>query len=159
MELLNFPNPLLFQVTVEVTSFDESLAQTLDQMYDVMKYKSGIGLAANQVGLTSRMFVMEGPNGRMNVVNPVIVSRSVLSISIREGCLSAPGTFVIVPDRSQWVKLEYSNEKGEKCSAVLKDIYAICVQHELEHLDGKSFLSHRSIPKNIRKPLLKKWKH
>lgn len=157
MELLRFPNSLLFEVMPEVTVFGEELQILLDAMYDTMKSRNGLGLAANQVGLSFRMFVMEGPGGRINAVNPFFISKSVKPANTREGCLSAPGDFVVVPSRAEWVQMQYQNEKGEKTLVTLKGLHAVCAQHELEHLDGKSFLSNKSIPKYTRKSLEKRW--
>lgn len=141
----------------EVTVFGEELQILLDAMYELMKSRNGLGLAANQVGLSLRMFVIEGPNGRINVVNPTIVSKSIKPANQREGCLSAPGDFIVVPSRSEWVQMQYQDEKGEKKLVTLKGLHAVCAQHELEHLDGKSFLSNKSIPKYTRKALEKRW--
>lgn len=158
MNILLFPNPLLFEVMPEVTVFGEELKILLDSMYDLMKNSNGMGLAANQVGLSLRMFVMEGPNGRVNLVNPKIVVRSKFQANLREGCLSAPGDFVTVPSRAEWVDVGFQDEEGTYKRLVLKGIFAVCFQHELDHLNGKTFLSDKSIPRNIRKPLAKKWK-
>lgn len=100
---------------------------------------------------------MDGPTGRLDVVNPVIVAKSVKQANIREGCLSVPKEFVLVPSRMEWVRLQYSNMYGEVQTVVLKGIHAVCAQHEIDHLDGKIFLSDKSIPKYERKRLSKKW--
>lgn len=157
MELLRFPNPVLFEVMPEVTVFGEELSVLLGGMWDLMKYKNGLGLAANQVGLSLRMLVMQGPNGRLNMVNPVIVSKSVKPANLKEGCLSAPGDFVLVPSRVEWVQVKFQNEKGEQQVVVLKGLHAVCAQHEIDHLNGKFFLADKSIPKYVRKQLGKKW--
>lgn len=157
MDILKFPNPFLITATYQVTVFGDELKVLLDSMYEVMKEHNGIGLAANQVGLLHRMFVMEGPKGRINIVNPAIVSSSIQKINVREGCLSAPGTFVVIPTRASWVQLCYSDETGKSNIVTLKDVHAVCVQHEIDHLDGKIFMLDKSIPKHERKCLAKKW--
>jgi peptide deformylase len=126
-------------------------------MWETMEANNGIGLAANQIGLPLSMVVMKGPNGRINLVNPNIFGKSRLLANLKEGCLSAPGDFILVPDRVEWVQVNYQDEKGHEKMAVFKGLYSVCIQHELEHLDGKSFMENKSIPKNIRKGLQKKW--
>lgn len=157
MNIVTFPNPFLSTKTYEITVFGEELKTLLDSMYETMKANNGIGLAANQVGLLHRMFVMEGLNGRLNIVNPVIVNRSVKVANMKEGCLSAPGEFIVVPSRVEWIDIQSQNEKGESQRFILKGIRAVCALHEIDHLDGKIFMSDKSISKNERKRLAKKW--
>ena len=157
MEILKFPHPLLFEATVEVAVFGEELRVLLDSMWETMKASNGLGLAANQVSLPLRMFVMEGPQGRINIVNPRIVSRSAVAANLKEGCLSAPGEFIIIPDRSEWVQIECQDETGAKRTHVFRGLHSVCVQHEMEHLDGKGFILNKSLPKTDRKALAKKW--
>jgi peptide deformylase len=157
MTILKFPNPMLITATYEITVFGEELKVLLDAMYESMKAKNGLGLAANQVGLLHRMFVMEGPEGRINLVNPVIVWRSISAANLREGCLSAPGDFVIVPSRSREIHVKFQDEKGESHVKSLTGLHAVCVQHEIDHLNGQIFFANKSIPKSKRQPLMKKW--
>jgi peptide deformylase len=157
MEIVKFPNPILLEAMPLVTAFDEELHVLLDSMWETMKAKNGLGLAANQVGLRLRVFVMEGPHGRMDLVNPSIAFKSVMPANLREGCLSAPGDFVVVPERAEWVQLSFQDVRGAPHMAVLKGLYAVCAQHELEHLDGKTFMANKSLPKATRKMLAKKW--
>src|SRR5271154_689806 len=103
MNVLKFPNPFLTTATYPVTVFGDELKVLLDSMYETMKTNNGLGLAANQVGLLHRMFVMDGLEGRFNIVNPVIVNKSAKPANIKEGCLSAPGDFVVVPERAEWI--------------------------------------------------------
>jgi peptide deformylase len=157
MKILTFPDERLLTPCEEVVSFDTELLDTLDSMWKIMKESHGIGLAANQVGIKLDMFVMDTPNGRMNFINPYISATSVERANMKEGCLSAPRESLIVPGRSKWVQVVYENEKGEHKSVVLHGIYAVCAQHEIEHLDGKSFMEHKSLLKTTRKALAKKW--
>ena len=155
--ILKFPNPLLFEPAAPVYVFGEELRILLDLMWETMEANNGIGLAANQLGISLAMIVIKGPNGRLNMVNPAIYARSKLPANLKEGCLSAPGDFIIVPDRVEWVEVCYFDEKGVAKRAVLKGLYSVCLQHEIEHLEGKSFMENKSIPKQIRKGLQKKW--
>lgn len=158
MEILTFPNPLLFQTCEEVTVFGEELKVLLEGMFETMQAYRGIGLAANQVGLLHRMFTMEGVDGeKLFLVNPRILRKSQALANIKEGCLSAPGDFIIVPSRLSWVEVEFQDETGEKRVRVFKDLWAVCVQHELEHLNGIAYMENISISKPLRKSLAKKW--
>lgn len=158
MKILNYPHPALFTKCYEVTEFNASLKAILDQMWNVMEDSEGMGLSANQVGICERYFVMLGAyNVRNYIVNPVILSVSQLKANIPEGCLSAPGDFVVVPERSQTLVLKYQTETGVERTRVFEGIYAVCVQHEVEHLEGKSFLDSPGIDKKRRKQLVKKW--
>jgi peptide deformylase len=157
LEIAKFPHPSLFEETIPVTIFGEELKILLDSMWETMRKHRGIGLAANQCYLPFRIFVMEGPVGRINAVNPVITKKSLATVNIKEGCLSSPGDFIIIPSRSEWIQLQYQDETGETKFITLKGIHAVCAIHECEHLDGKSFMDNKSIPKNIRRALKKKW--
>ena len=159
MRILKFPDPELLRPCVPVNVFGPELLSLLDNMWDTMYAAYGMGLAANQVGLPWRMFVMEGPKDeRIYLVNPVIINQSKATVNLKEGCLSAPGEFIAIPTRASWVHVSYQNEKGEAKSAVFSGIWAVCVQHEIGHLDGESFLTNRSIPKKVRQELKNKWR-
>lgn len=160
MDIVKFPDPVLFEACHKVVpeEFGDHLTGLLESMYELMKLNRGVGLSANQVGLSHRMFVMEGPNDqKLFLINPFITARSALNYRFKEGCLSAPGEFVFVEDRSSWVQVTYQDEKGNVECRVFRDIHSVCVQHEIDHLDGKSFLESKSIPRSIRKGLAKKW--
>lgn len=158
MNILKFPSEELFKVCTEVTVFGPELKILLDSMWETMVVGNGIGLAANQVGLTFRMFTMLGPNDeKLYLVNPKIVSRSTVPANMREGCLSAPGEFLVLSERASWVKVEFQDETGEVKQRVFRDIHSVCVQHEIDHLDGKSHLQAESLHTAKRKELEKKW--
>lgn len=158
MEILKFPDPRLFDPTWPVTVFGDELKVLLDSMWDVMVANYGVGLAANQVGLTFSMFTMEGAEGeRLYIVNPRIKSKSSAPANLREGCLSAPGEFLTRPDRAVWVELEFQDELGVPQRRVFKGIAAVCVQHEIEHLNGEGFMQSKTILKQKRLQLAKKW--
>ena len=91
------------------------------------------------------------------MVNPYISVQSEASANIKEGCLSAPKEFIVVPGRAKWVQVKYQDEKGQYQSIILEGIHAVAAAHECDHLEGKSFLQHHSIPRTIRKQLSKKW--
>jgi len=158
VDVLKFPDPNLFIVCKEVSVFGAELKVLLTAMYSTMKDNRGIGLAANQVGLNLRMFVMEGPKEeKILLVNPKITKKSEAPANLKEGCLSAPGEFLILSDRASWVEVQFQNEKGEPQRRVFHGIHAVCAQHEIDHLNGKSHLQSKTIPKAKRKELAKKW--
>lgn len=159
MELLKFPHPSLFAKCKPVTVFGEELKTILDGMFDLMKSSRGIGLAANQVGLELRMFVMEAPNAeKVYFINPEILRKSKVPANLKEGCLSAPGEFLVLLERSEWVEVKFQDETGAEKTRVFHGIHSVCVQHEIGHLDGKAFLESISLPKKIRSGLASKWK-
>ena len=157
MKILQFPHPKLLKSCEEVTIFDEYLKEALDDMWRTMLAAGGQGLAANQVGILKDMVVMKGPEGRLNLVNPYISMKSEVPANLKEGCLSAFNEFLIVPGRAEWVQVKYQDENGDHKSILLKGIYAVCAQHELDHLDGKSFMEHPSLPAATRKALASRW--
>lgn len=158
MTILKFPDPSLFEICSEVSVFGPELKILLDSMHDTMIAANGMGLAANQVGLKFRMFTMLGPEDqKIHLVNPKIVKKSVLQANLKEGCLSAPGEMLTLDERAVWVKVKYQDETGAKHETVFKDIHSVCVQHEIDHLDGKSHLQAKSLGRAKRKELAKKW--
>lgn len=158
MQILKFPNEALFVKCTEVTVFGPELKILLDAMWETMVEGKGMGLAANQVGLTFRMFTMLGPDAeKIYLVNPKILSKSVISANLQEGCLSAPGELLTLEERASWVKVEYQDETGEKKERIFKGIHSVCIQHETDHLDGKSHLQSKSLKSAKRKELAKKW--
>ncbi len=158
MEILKYPDPSLLKKCDEVTVFGTELKTLLDGMWDAMLKRGGLGLAANQVGLHFRAFVMGGPDSeKLYIVNPKVVKKSEISANLKEGCLSAPGEFLVLSERSSWIQIDFQNEKGEMLRRVFQGLHAVCVQHEMDHLEGKSHLQSKSIPKALRKVLAKKW--
>lgn len=159
MEILKVPHPHLFKPCREVTVFGPELKTLLDAMWETMIAAKGIGLASNQVGLDYRMFTMLGPDDeKIYVVNPKIISKSEGSAGLREGCLSSPGEFLELAERSWWVHLLYQDEDGAIRSGKFSKIHAVCIQHEIDHLDGKSYLQSKSLSRARRRELAKKWR-
>lgn len=113
-------------------------------MCDFMLSSNGIGLAANQIGLTKRVFVMGSKNipgfpEPFALFNPKIIESSCDLILDQEGCLSYPGLFLMVK-RPDWVIAEYQNSRGDTIEAKFEGYLAKCFQHELDHLDGVCFV-------------------
>ena len=157
MEVLKFPHEFLFETTNEVIVFDQALAERLSIMHEAMERENGLGLAANQLGFTDRMFIMKGPDGIIDLINPIITWRSILPAKLKEGCLSAPGDFLVVPSRKSTVQVKFQDSYGQPRSSVFRDLYAVCAQHEIDHLNGNPFFADKSIPKAERRLWMKKW--
>jgi peptide deformylase len=123
---------------------DQSAAQLEKSMIDFMIEANGIGLAANQIGITKRVFVMGSHNipgfpMPFAVFNPRIVEASTEMVLDQEGCLSYPGLFLTVR-RPSWIVVEYQNSSGDIIDAKFEGYLAKCFQHELDHLDGICFV-------------------
>jgi peptide deformylase len=122
-------------------------------MFDTMYAAEGIGLAAPQVGRTERVFVMDVDDNPMTMINPEIIERDG-SERAEEGCLSIPEIFGDV-DRATRIVARATGLDGEQFEVELTDLAARCVQHELDHLDGKLFIDYMSLLK--RKYTNRKW--
>lgn len=158
MQIIEFPNPKLFEKSRPVTVFGPELKILLESMWETMIKARGVGLSANQVDLDLKMFVMEGPNKeKLFIVNPIITKKSLVSANIKEGCLSAPGEIILIRERADWVEMKFQDETGAPKRLLLEGIHSVCVQHEIDHLNGLSFLEYKSIPKKTRIELAKKW--
>ena len=135
-----YPAPILKEATIPVTEFDENLRAICTSMIATMEKSGGIGLAAPQVGIDKRMFVMnEAPYVLMN---PEIIDTEG-EISAEEGCLSLPGVYFNLK-RSEKITITYQDIEGWKHTLEVDDHRAKCVQHEIDHLDGKTMLDHLS---------------
>ena len=129
---------VLYKECKEVKSFDEKLAILLDDMYDTMKAADGVGLAAPQVGILKRCAVIDIGEGKIELVNPVVIKKSGSQIG-SEGCLSVPGVYGEV-ERPQKVTVEAFDRYGKKFTIDGEDLLARAFCHEIEHLSGKLFL-------------------
>jgi peptide deformylase len=150
--IVEFPHPVLKQRCEEVTSFGGELAELLDDMRDTMLEAEGLGLAANQVDVSLRAFTMlVPPEGEdevdadtefLELVNPKITGRRG-EIRFEEGCLSFPGISEAIL-RSAEVDVSFQDRSGAAQTRTFRDVAAVCVQHELDHLDGVTFLERLS---------------
>lgn len=133
-------DPVLAKKCRPVDKFDDKLAQLLDDMTDTLKKSGGVGLAAPQVGILRRAFIMilEEDGDVIEAVNPEIVKTSG-KVRDTEGCLSVPNRWGIVT-RPKTVVLRAFNRNGEQYELKLKDLGARCACHENDHLDGHLFL-------------------
>lgn len=124
---------------LEKNEIDDNLRNTLDDMLKTMKQAHGIGLAANQIGISKRFFVLQIEDKVKKIINPEIIEKSTELVEIEEGCLSIPGIYkpVIRPNK---IKVKYLNEEGNEVIEELEDIWARAFLHELDHLDGVLFV-------------------
>lgn len=158
LNILEFPDPRLRTRAEPVMTFDAALSQLIDDMFETMYAAPGIGLAASQVDVHRQLIVMDCSNDHSDplvFINPEILSRENVGV-MEEGCLSVPGIFDEV-ERAQRVRVRAKNRDGKTFECELDGIRAVCLQHEMDHLDGKLFVDYLSTLKRdrIRKKLEK----
>ena len=136
-QIRQYPDPVLRLEAQEVHDFDDDLAQLVERMKRLMQDARGVGLAANQVGVLRRVFVIQEDEDAepRALVNPVMVERSEETEPDDEGCLSMQGVVVGV-ERAVRVRIEARDEKGNPVQLELEELPARVAQHELDHLDG-----------------------
>lgn len=134
--------PILRQVTTPVTAVTDELRQLAADMFDTMRAADGVGLAAPQVGRSERLCVVEVGEVSVALFNPEIIARDG-KIKWEEGCLSIPEVFGWV-ERSAYVKVRALGLDGQPFEVEGTELLAVCLQHELDHLDGKLFIDHLS---------------
>ena len=147
-EILTVPNPVLKKVSAPVERVDDAMRALMDDMLETMYAAPGIGLAAIQVGEPVRIIVMdlarEGEDPQPQFfVNPEILWRSDETAIQEEGCLSVPEIYDEV-ERSERVKLRYLNYAGDVVEEDAEGLFAVCIQHEMDHLEGVLFIDHLS---------------
>ena len=149
-----YGDPILRQKAKKVEVIDDNLDEILEKMIETMYLGDGVGLAAPQVGLSLRMFVMDYGEGPIKVVNPEILHMTQETEVDEEGCLSLPDIFENV-ERARFVKVKYQNEKGEWVEKEFEGYPARIFQHEYDHLDGILFIDRISPAKRaLLKPKL-----
>ena len=165
-DVIIYPDKRLKSISKEVEAFDEKLHTLLDDMYETMVAKNGVGLAAIQVAVPLRALIINVPvetgedendqpkENTLEIINPVIKETSGSTL-YQEGCLSVPGFYEDI-ERFKSLKIEYFDRYGEPQTLEDDDFLAIAVQHEIDHLDGKVFVEKLSYIK--RKKFEKEWK-
>ena len=147
-DILVVPDPRLKQVSVAVDAVDDDLRALMDDMLETMYAAPGIGLAAIQVGVPKRVIVMDiarqdEPREPRYFVNPEILWASEETAPYEEGCLSVPEIYDEV-ERPARVKIRYQNYQGQQIEEDAEGLFAVCIQHEMDHLDGVLFIDHLS---------------
>lgn len=146
-EIRKYGDPILAKTAEPVTEFDDNLKRLVNDMFETMYAAPGVGLAAPQVGVSKRLFVMdcstkEGAQERVALINPEIISTEGRQVG-DEGCLSFPGIYFQV-ERAQRVVARAQNVKGEWFDIDTMDLPARCILHENDHLNGIVFINHLS---------------
>ena len=159
--ILEFPDPRLRTRAKPVTGFDAALGTLIDDLFETMYAAPGIGLAATQVDVHQRVLVIDissDRSGQLALVNPEILAREGEE-STEEGCLSVPGIFDEVK-RAAKIRVRAQDRTGAVFERDYDDIMAVCIQHEMDHLEGKLFVDYLSDLKRerIRKKLDKERK-
>ena len=146
--ILTVPDPVLKQVSKRIDAVTDETRVLMDDMLETMYAAPGIGLAAIQVGVPQRVIVMDlakegDPPEPRYFVNPEILETVEETQTYEEGCLSVPDFFDEV-ERPRRVRLRYLNYKGDLIEEWAEGMYAVCIQHEMDHLQGTLFIDHLS---------------
>jgi len=145
LPILHYPDPRLHTRATPITIFDDRIRQLAHDMAETMYSAPGVGLAASQVDVHVRMVVIDVSDDKSDLrvlINPEIIARDGEQ-ECEEGCLSVPGIYDIVK-RSEHVAVRAFDEHGKPFEFEAEGLLAVCVQHELDHLDGKVFVEYLS---------------
>lgn len=151
LDILHFPDPRLRNVARPVTVVDNTVRQLVDDMFETMYAAPGIGLAATQVNVDKRVVVIdvsEEKDQPLCLINPEILERRGEE-EMEEGCLSVPGVFDIV-QRADSIRMQALDRDGKSFEMEVDGLLAVCIQHEIDHLDGKLFVDYLSQLKRTR---------
>ncbi|RZS85210.1 peptide deformylase [Pigmentiphaga kullae] len=152
LPILHYPDARLHKKAKPVAVVDDRIRRIVRDMAETMYAAPGIGLAATQVDIHERIVVIdvsENNDDLLVLINPVITWKSEETQVYEEGCLSVPGIYDEVK-RSARIKVEATNEQGERYEFDAEGLLAVCVQHELDHLEGKVFVEYLSPLKQSR---------
>tara|TARA_R110000782_G_scaffold20391_15_gene55046 strand:- start:85 stop:618 length:534 start_codon:yes stop_codon:yes gene_type:complete len=158
LKILEFPDPRLRTKATPVVEVDDQLRNLVADMFETMYDAPGIGLAATQVDVHKRLLVVDISADRDQphvLINPEILEKDGVTVT-DEGCLSVPGYFEEV-ERAEHIKVRFLNTDGDEIEMEATGLLAVCIQHEIDHLDGKLFVDYLSEAKRtrIRKKLVK----
>jgi len=153
LKIIEVPDPLLRQISSPVEAVTDEIRSLIDDMFETMYAASGIGLAAIQVGVPKRLLVMDLQEPKEEggepvreprvFINPEIVSTSEGVRPYNEGCLSVPEQYAEV-ERPERIRARWLDEKGVQHEEDLEGLLAVCLQHEMDHLNGILFIDHLS---------------
>ena len=159
LPIIEAPDPRLKTVSTPVETFDEALQVLIDDMFETMYDAPGIGLAAIQVGVPKRLLVMDLQEKNEETgatireprvfINPEILQTSEEMSVYNEGCLSVPDQYADV-ERPKTVRARWLDRDGKRHEQELDEMLATCLQHEMDHLDGRVFVEHLSQLKQVR---------
>jgi peptide deformylase len=162
LKILEFPDPRLRKKAVPVETVDDELRTLIGDMFETMYDAPGIGLAATQVDVHKRVLVTDVSPDKSEpyaLINPVIVEKDGVTIT-DEGCLSVPGYYEEV-ERAEHIRVRFLDRDGEEREMEATGLLAVCIQHEMDHLEGRLFVDYLSEAKRqrIRKKLVKDRRH
>lgn len=161
LDILIYPDDRLRKIAKPVGAVDDRIHTLVDNMFETMYEAPGVGLAATQVNVHERIVVIdvsEDKDDPLTLINPEIISTSGKTEG-EEGCLSLPGIYENIT-RAEEIKFTALDREGEQYEMEVDGLLAVCVQHEVDHLDGKMFVDYLSAMKRrrIKKKLLKQEK-
>jgi peptide deformylase len=151
LTILEFPDERLRKKAVVVKAVDDKIKKLVDDMLETMYQSHGVGLAATQVDVHQRIIVIDVSDEKddpLFLINPEIIEKDGVK-EAEEGCLSVPGFFEKV-SRAEHIKVRALNREGKSFEFEARDLLAICVQHEIDHLNGKLFVDYISSLKRQR---------
>lgn len=168
LDIITYPNPILKKMSTDIEQVNDEIATLAKDMLETMYDAPGVGLAAPQIGKNIRMIVIDtrhkDENGEfveedltdlekdipfpLILINPVVTKKEG-KIKWEEGCLSVPG-YTEQVERAAYVEVEALNEKGEKLFLKADSLTGVCIQHEIDHLDGKVFIERLSMVRRNR---------
>jgi peptide deformylase len=151
LQILHYPDPRLRNIAAPVQHVDDDVRSLVRDMFETMYDAPGIGLAATQVNVHRRIIVADVSENRdkpLCLINPVVVELNGVEQS-EEGCLSVPGVYENV-ERANSIKVQALDESGQAVDIETDGLLAVCIQHEIDHLDGKLFVDYLSQLKRAR---------
>lgn len=151
LDILNYPDPRLYTVAKPVKEVDATIRRLIDDMAETMYAAPGIGLAATQVNVHQQVIVIDISEDKQNLqvfINPKLVSKSGTQ-DFEEGCLSVPGIYDMVT-RAEKITVEALDRDGKSFRLEAEGLLAVCIQHEMDHLQGKVFVDYLSQLKQVR---------
>jgi peptide deformylase len=162
LNILEFPDPRLRKKAAPVEAVDDALRALIDDMFETMYAAPGIGLAATQVDVHKRLLVCDVSAEKDDphvLINPMILEKDGVAVT-EEGCLSVPGYYEEV-ERAEHILVRFLDRNGDAIEMQAEGLLAVCIQHEMDHLDGKLFVDYLSEAKRsrIRKRLEKDRRH
>ena len=151
LRILEFPDPRLRKKATPVEVVDDALRSLIDNMFETMYAAPGIGLAATQVDVHKRLLVADVSSEQTDpyvLINPKLLEKDG-SIVTEEGCLSVPGYYEEV-ERAEHIRVTFLDRNGDEIEMEAEGVLAVCIQHEMDHLEGKLFVDYLSEVKRQR---------
>ena len=148
LKLIYAPDPILKKESVSIPQVDDHHRELIKQMYEIMYSANGVGLAAPQIGLNIRIFVLDAgardeEKKPITMINPKIISLHEKKVPYEEGCLSVPNQFAEI-DRPKQCNVKYLDYNGQPQELKADGLLSICIQHEIDHLEGILFIDYLS---------------